>query len=92
MKRPYGTGQLYEKSGSFYGRWRTPDGRRLNRRIGSIRAPGDSDGITRAQAERMFRKPVPPGSAHETAHSNGHDHGCGASPGCGPGGRAAVGA
>jgi integrase len=56
MKRPYGTGQLYEKSGSFYGRWRTPDGRRLNRRIGSIRAPGDSDGITRAQAERMFRK------------------------------------
>ena len=23
MKRPYGTGQLYEKSGSFYGRWRS---------------------------------------------------------------------
>jgi hypothetical protein len=55
VKRPYGTGHLYEKSGAYYGRWRTPDGRRLNRRIGSVRAPGDSDGITRAQAERMFR-------------------------------------
>src|SRR4051794_5051149 len=56
MKRPYGTGQVYEKSSSYYGRWRTPDGRRLNRRIGPIRAAGDSDGITRAPAERMFRK------------------------------------
>jgi len=56
MKRPYGVGQLYEKSGSYYGRWRTPDGRRLNRRIGPVRATGDSDGMTRAQAERAFRK------------------------------------
>jgi hypothetical protein len=67
MKRPYGTGQLYEKSGSYYGRWRTPDGRRLNRRIGPVRHAGESDGLTRAQAERAFRqiradeakKPVP---------------------------------
>ena len=56
MKRLYGTGQLYEKNGSYYGRWRTPDGRRLNRRIGPVRAAGESDGITRAQAERAFRK------------------------------------
>jgi hypothetical protein len=56
MKRPYGAGQLYEKSGAYYGRWRTPDGRRLNRRIGPVRGSCDSDGITRAQAERAFRK------------------------------------
>jgi len=56
MKRPYATGQLYEKSGSYYGRWRTPDGRRLNRRLGAVRAAGQNDGITRAEAERAFRK------------------------------------
>jgi integrase len=55
-KRTYGTGHLYEKSGAFYGRWRTADGRYLNRRIGRIRAQGTTDGLTRAQAERYFRK------------------------------------
>src|SRR6266536_205097 len=33
-KRSYGTGQLYEKHGSYYGRWWTLDGRQPNRRIG----------------------------------------------------------
>jgi integrase len=55
-KRSYGTGHLYEKSRSYYGRWRTLDGRYLNRRVGAIRAPGEGDGLTRAQAERQFRK------------------------------------
>jgi hypothetical protein len=55
-KRIYGTGQLYEKHGAYYGRWRTSDGRRLNRRVGPMRTPGSSDGLTRAQAERAFRK------------------------------------
>jgi len=55
-KRSYGTGQLYEASGSYYGRWRTLDGRKLNRRIGRTRAAGAADGLTRAQAERVFRK------------------------------------
>jgi integrase len=55
-KRVYGTGHLYEKSGSYYGRWRTGDGRQLNRRIGRIRNAGESDGLTRAQAEREFRR------------------------------------
>ena len=27
MKRPYGSGQIYEKWGAYYGRWRAPDGR-----------------------------------------------------------------
>jgi integrase len=55
-KRGYGTGHLYEKSGSYYGRWRVLDGRWLNRRVGSVRTPGSSDGLTRAQAEREFRR------------------------------------
>ena len=36
----YGTGQLYKKHGAYYGRWRTSDGRKLNRRIGAVRPPG----------------------------------------------------
>src|SRR5215207_8390012 len=56
MKRPPGSGQLYEKWGSYYGRSRTPDGRRVNRKIGPIRTKGGSDGLTRAQAEQAFRR------------------------------------
>ncbi len=56
MKRPYGTGHIYEKSGAYYGRWRTPDGRLRNRRLGPIRTPGASDGLTHAMAERELRK------------------------------------
>lgn len=55
-KRIYGTGHLYEKSGSYYGRWRTSDGRQLNRKIGPVRNVGEIDGLTRAQAEREFRR------------------------------------
>lgn len=54
--RGRGTGHLYEKWGSYYGRWRTLDGRNLNRIIGPVRTPGASDGLTRAQAERAFRR------------------------------------
>jgi integrase len=54
-RRAYGTGQVYEKSGSYYGRWRTPSGRRLNRKIGPVRTAGEADGLTRSQAERRFR-------------------------------------
>jgi integrase len=55
-KRGRGTGHLYEKWGSYYGRWRTLDGRFLNRRVGPVRTPGESDGLTRSQAEREFRR------------------------------------
>jgi integrase len=55
-KRGRGTGHLYEKWGSYYGRWHTLDGRFLNRRIGPVRTPGESDGLTRSQAEREFRR------------------------------------
>jgi hypothetical protein len=55
-KRAYGTGNLYEKHGAWYGRWRTTDGRRFNRRIGPVRSVGEADGLTRRQAERQFRR------------------------------------
>lgn len=55
-KRKYGTGHVYEKSGSYYGRWRTVDGRQLNRKIGPVRSQGVDDGLTRLQAEREFRR------------------------------------
>lgn len=55
-KRSRGTGHLYEKWGSYYGRWRTLDGRWLNRVVGPVRTPSSNDGLTRAQAERAFRR------------------------------------
>jgi integrase len=55
-KRSYGTGQLYVKQGAWYGRWRASDGRRLNRRLGPARTASAADGLTRAEAERAFRK------------------------------------
>src|SRR4051794_19339819 len=55
-KRPYGSGHLYEKHGAWYGRWRTPGGRWLNRKIGPVRPIGERTGLTRAQAEREFRR------------------------------------
>jgi integrase len=55
-RRSAGTGHVYEKWGSYYGRWRTSDGRLLNRKIGKVRSVGERDGLTRTQAEREFRR------------------------------------
>lgn len=55
-KRGYGTGQLYLKHGAYYGRWRTRDGRKLNRKIATARGDTGSGGLSRAEAERQFRK------------------------------------
>lgn len=55
-KRGYGMGQLYLKHGAYYGRWRTLDGRKLNRKISAARADTGTAGLTRAEAERQFRK------------------------------------
>jgi integrase len=55
-KRGYGTGQLYLKHGAYYGRWRTLDGHKLNRRIGAVRDENSTGGLTRTEAERRFRK------------------------------------
>jgi integrase len=55
--RPYGSGTLYQKSGAWYGRWTTDD-RRMNRRLGPVRTPGERDGLTRSQAERQLRQQI----------------------------------
>jgi integrase len=55
-RRSAGTGHVYEKWGSYYGRWRTSDGRLLNRKIGKVRSVGERDGLTHTQAEREFRR------------------------------------
>jgi len=54
-RRRHGTGHVYEKHGAYYARWRTPDGRQLNRKLGDVRPQGARTGLTRAQAEREFR-------------------------------------
>jgi hypothetical protein len=58
MKRQHGTGRLYVKWGSYYGRWRTPDGRYVNRRIGKVRSRGEAEGLNRREAERALRRLV----------------------------------
>ncbi len=55
-KRSYGAGHVYAKWGAWYGRWRTSDGRQLNRRLGPAREPGTATGLTRREVERIFRK------------------------------------
>src|SRR4051812_14399786 len=55
MPRTYGSGRLYVKSGAYYARWRAPDGRYLNRRLGKVRSRGESEGLTRKDAERAIR-------------------------------------
>lgn len=49
MKRSHGAGRLYIKWGSYYARWRMPDGRYVNRELGRVRSPGEKDGLTRPE-------------------------------------------
>lgn len=51
-RRSYGTGQLYEKHGNWYGRWRDRAGGRFNRKIGPV------DDLTRKQAERALQRMI----------------------------------
>ena len=44
------------KWGSYYGRWTTPDGRRVNPRIGKTRVRDETGGLTRSEAERGLRR------------------------------------
>jgi len=59
-RRSYGTGRVYvrtDKNGreTYYGSWYAGD-RRVNRRLGSKRAPGERDGLTATQAETELRR------------------------------------
>jgi integrase len=55
-KRTYGTGHLYTSRKAWYGRWRTSDGKNLNRKVGPMRGPEHPDGLTAPQAERKLRQ------------------------------------
>lgn len=54
-RRAYGTGSLRQVGGSWIGSWYGPDGRRIQRKVGPARTPGEQDGLTKSQAEREFR-------------------------------------
>jgi integrase len=54
-RRSYGTGSIFERSGSYYGQWRV-GGQLVKRKLGPIRRPGTRDGLTRAHAEARLRK------------------------------------
>jgi integrase len=55
-RRGYGTGSLKRVSGSWIGSWYGPDGRKVRRKVGDARTPGERDGLTVTQAEQRFRK------------------------------------
>ena len=55
-RRPRGTGHLYEKHGAYYARWRKSNGHLVNRKVGAARKPGSANGLTRAEAEKRFRR------------------------------------
>ena len=54
-KRANGAGSVYIKHGSYYGRWLTAGGGHTNCRLGPVRQPGTSSGLTRKQAEQRLR-------------------------------------
>ncbi len=60
-KRSYGSGRLYEvernRGTVYYGSWWS-GGRRVKRRIGAKRSPGQSNGLTQVQAERELRRMI----------------------------------
>ena len=55
-RRAYGTGSLRVVGTTWVGSWYGPDGRRVKRKVGPVRAPGTTDGLSRAQAEKALRR------------------------------------
>jgi hypothetical protein len=65
-RRSFGTGHLYEESGSYYGRWRTLDGRLLNRKVGRVRSPGGAmDSRTAGPSGSFGACRAPRSSSHD---------------------------
>jgi hypothetical protein len=67
QRRAYGTGSLYSDSGVSYGRWRTAAGGNANRRVGAVRTPGSTDGLTKKQAEARLREMMDGAAGRVTA-------------------------
>jgi integrase len=65
-RRQYGTGSVFTYRGAWYGQWRPhPGAKQVKRKLGSKRAPGGRDGLTRKQAEARLRTLM--GEVHHTA-------------------------
>jgi integrase len=58
------------KWGCYYGRFRTVDGRRVNRRLGPVRQRGSSDGLTKSQAEAALRRLIEAENAPKPPREN----------------------
>ncbi|MGA2471238.1 MAG: tyrosine-type recombinase/integrase [Solirubrobacteraceae bacterium] len=76
-RREYGTGTLRIVGSSWLASWYGDDGRRIQRKIGDVRTPGEHDGLTKAQAEQALRRlrnatrPLPAGAARVTVEQAG---------------------
>jgi integrase len=55
-RRGYGTGSLKRVGNSWVGSWYGPTGKKIMRKVGPVRTPGERDGLTITQAEARFRK------------------------------------
>ena len=51
----YGLGELREQGSKWYGRWRSPNGTKRNRSIGTVRKRGGHEGLSRAEARARLR-------------------------------------
>jgi integrase len=56
IRRSYGTGSLRIVGKSWIGSWYGADGRKIRRKVGPARTPGERDGLTKAQAEERLRR------------------------------------
>jgi integrase len=54
-KRSYGSGSIFAEDGSWYAKWRVGH-RQVRRRLGRVRPPGGTEGLTRKQAEAALRR------------------------------------
>lgn len=57
-KRNYGSGGLRQVGSSWYGTWRDPEGRKVQRKVGAVRTAGRADGITKPEAEKKLARMI----------------------------------
>jgi integrase len=55
-RRRHGTGSIVMRGSVYYGKWWSPDGRQMMRRLGPVRPRGTRDGLTKTQAEGLLRR------------------------------------
>jgi integrase len=66
-KGEYGRGELYEKHGSWYGRWRTPTGAKRNRKVGPVKRTG-VPGLNKTEARRELARLIEQDGSNAPSH------------------------